>query len=549
MSADFQRLVRELRHVLLWPVQIEPGFSGSDRVAFRDVLAGTAGNFVGRGPWQPLADEFTADVGLFQERHYKEFVTFLPYVQRFLYGESRSVRRTPEDPPAEASVEVFRRQDMAQLRIQLSPESAPLMLEIAHIDLYLFGDLDVAVLNVELRATDLPLGEVLDLLHQFGRAYPTGWDAGGSGLRHVFKAEWLDHDGQVVVASDSANKKKYLDFACRHRAPAVVAHWDHLLKPLVLDHSDEPGRFRYRLIEYYRMPFMAFLAMDEPQTLEHDTFIRLAQVSQLRADDDIPAEMRLGFEARHCLDRYWVKGGKGAQSRFLLNGQSLLVVGDAHSPYFMDAEQGRLGQFRHQIFLLFLIAHMHRAALLSFSDYLSDTTNDLDVLSTASTRRFKSRIRMTHERFLRFTHRYWFDELSEHSLVQSLFQRTSAHLENQRHYQNVREELRDMSEYLEIEAQRRQSGTMMRLTVVTTFGLIGTVATGFLGMNLIAYADAPMVDRVLLFALVIGGSALLTLFAVSRSSRLAELLEVLSNERAGWHERLRAFTYPFRRRR
>ena len=40
---------------------------------------------------------------------------------------------------------------------------------------------------------------------------------------------------------------------------------------------------------------------------------------------------------------------------------------------------------------------------------------------------------------------------------------------------------------------------MVRLTVVTIFGLIGTVTTGFLGMNLLAEADAPMSRRLLLF--------------------------------------------------
>jgi hypothetical protein len=38
-------------------------------------------------PWRELADEFCGDPEQFHERHYSEFVTFLPYVQRFLYGE------------------------------------------------------------------------------------------------------------------------------------------------------------------------------------------------------------------------------------------------------------------------------------------------------------------------------------------------------------------------------------------------------------------------------------------------------------------------------
>ena len=52
-----------------------------------------------------------------------------------------------------------------------------------------------------------------------------------------------------------------------------------------------------------------------------------------------------------------------------------------------------------------------------------------------------------------------------------------------------------MSDYLESDTLRRQANTVVRLTVVTAFGLIGTVATGFLGMNLLALADALVASR------------------------------------------------------
>lgn len=37
--------------------------------------------------WKEVADEFRDEPAKFEERHYKEFVTFLPFVRRFLYGE------------------------------------------------------------------------------------------------------------------------------------------------------------------------------------------------------------------------------------------------------------------------------------------------------------------------------------------------------------------------------------------------------------------------------------------------------------------------------
>jgi hypothetical protein len=72
---------------------------------------------------------------------------------------------------------------------------------------------------------------------------------------------------------------------------------------------------------------------------------------------------------------------------------------------------------------------------------------------------------------------------------------------------------------------------VVKLTVVTIVGLIGTVATGFLGMNLIAEADSPLVRRLLYLTLVVAGATALTLYTVIKSKRLSDFLDALSDER------------------
>ena len=74
---------------------------------------------------------------------------------------------------------------------------------------------------------------------------------------------------------------------------------------------------------------------------------------------------------------------------------------------------GVLAQFRHQHFMLFMIAHVQKAALLMFSDRLVDALKRLDVNDPDSVRYFKRAIRGGYATFLRFTHRYWFHEVSE----------------------------------------------------------------------------------------------------------------------------------------
>jgi uncharacterized protein YacL len=135
-------------------------------------------------------------------------------------------------------------------------------------------------------------------------------------------------------------------------------------------------------------------------------------------------------------------------------GRTLIVVGDAQSKYFLDNERGVLAQFRHQHFLLFLIAHFQRAALL-------DST-------------------------------------------------------------------------------RRHTNTLLRLTVVTTFGLIGTVTTGFIGMNLIALTEIPLIEKIIFFLVIFAPIAFLTFYTIVKSRRLSDFLDVLSDESVSARDKFKA---------
>ena len=95
-----------------------------------------------------------------------------------------------------------------------------------------------------------------------------------------------------------------------------------------------------------------------------------------------------------------------------------------------------------------------------------------------------------------------------------------------------------MGNFLDADAMRRQNDTVVRLTVVTTLGLIGSVSTSFLGMNLLAWADEPVGWRIAVFTLVLAVTAGLTLYTVNRSRHLSEFLDALSDERLSWQGKL-----------
>ena len=62
-------------------------------------------------PWREVDDEF-GDPAEFQSRHYNEFVTFLPPVQRFLYGQG--IGRSVSKVYGESPIRVMRRTDVAR---------------------------------------------------------------------------------------------------------------------------------------------------------------------------------------------------------------------------------------------------------------------------------------------------------------------------------------------------------------------------------------------------------------------------------------------------
>lgn len=533
MASDTQ--VRQLRQILLWPLQLAPIRAGSQIQQHWEALA-TPGR---ANPWREVVDEFAVEASAFKERHYNEFVTFLPYVQRFLYGEGRARRESGDAAgPGASPMRVFRRDDVAAVRVVSSADAAPIVMSVESIELTFFYDIDVILLKLEAAAPDLSLTQAQDTLYRFGRAYPAGWDKTGRGLHCMHQVEWLDRQGSVLAASDAAQRDSFLSFVSQHRAPRISAHWEWMLRPLALDNTEPDKAIHYRLLEYYRMPVMAYLAVDDPLALTRDDFLRLGLV----AGSDDPAPQQLAeFESRICYDRFWRAEGLAPHTRYMCNGHALVVVGSAQSDFFTGGEVGVLAQFRHQHFLLFLIAHFQKAALLMFSDRLVDALNRLDISKPSTIKTFKRSIRQLFEIFLRFTHRYWFHEISEQAHTKALFAMCTDHLKLDPLYCEVRESIHDMSHYLDADSLRRQANTVVRLTVVTAFGLIGTVVTGFLGMNLLDGTAWPIWQRVLFFAVILAATIALTLYTISKSKRLSDFLDALSDEALPAHVKAGAF--------
>ena len=543
--APEEKRISHFRQILLWPVQLAPANSdggSQDRAA---VLSGLGPN----NPWREIEDEFTGDPLSFQERHYNEFVTFLPPVQRFLYGSGRG--KISGSVCAESPINVFRRSDITTVRVHLTRDAKPLDLSVAHVDLYFFFEIDIAILALELFTNDIALAAAQDVMFRLGRAYPAYWEPTGQAGHCPSKVEFVTRDGRTVATSDYEAREKFLTQVCAKRAVRIAAHWQYLLQPLVPHHSDLPGVLRYKQLEYYRMPQMVFLSIKAGTDLTRADYVRLAFASGPGDSTELPFSQRhlVDFEAKYCYDRYFGQhaGVEWPESRYMSCGHALVVTGSADNAFFTDINYGCLNSFRHEHFLLFLIAHFHKASLLMFSDRLTEAMSRLDVKHKQAVQSFRAASRQALETFLRFTHRYWFHAVSNQTQAHDLFALCRSHLDIDWLYDDIRQEIQEMSEFLENEALRRQADTVTRLTVVTTFGLIGTTVTGFLGMNILAWAEEPVSWRILAFTAVLVPTILLTLVTIAKSRRLADLMESLSGEASGRSPRLKTFAKIFGR--
>ncbi len=530
-------LVRHFRQILPWPLRVIPSQAERTPISkYWELLEA-----LGEGcPWREVVDEF-GDPKNFQERHYKEFITFLPYVQRFLYGEGEGTGREGPAGYGQSPIRVLRRRDIAQMRVALDQQTPPLLFQIAHVDLYFFYDIDIIILVVEFFANDLPLLLVEDVLFKVGRAYPGFWEPNGQGGQCPYRVEWLSATGETLAVSDYENRDKFLQFTCQHRSPNISAHWEYLLRPLALYHSDREGVMRFRQIEYHRMPLLAYLSFSDPQSLTRGDFARLALITKAGPSDTLPystAELT-HFEQHYCYDKFWDPANPALSSRYLCCGHAFVVVGKASESFFVDPETGLLGQFRHQYFLVNLIAHFQKAALMLFSEWLVAAISQLDIRDLDSVKVFKREIRRIMATFLRFTERYWFHEVSNQAQVRDLFRLLTGHLNTDRIYQDVSTSVKEMNHYLDSDSQRRQANTVVRLTVVTTLGLIATVSTGFLGMNLFDETSNPAWVKLLIFLAVLIPSILLVNYAVAHSKILSDFLEALADKQLTWWDRFK----------
>ena len=144
-------LVRAFRQIVLWPIQLVPLAGHEGLRTHWEMLERPSPT----NPWVPLDDEFTSNPEQFQERHYREFVTFLPHVQNFLYGQAPG--RQGVIKPGDSPIKIFRRHDTVKARLSATEKNtltfdieADMWAQPYPERLYLKTELDIDLASISL---------------------------------------------------------------------------------------------------------------------------------------------------------------------------------------------------------------------------------------------------------------------------------------------------------------------------------------------------------------------------------------------------------------
>jgi hypothetical protein len=303
-----------------------------------------------------------------------------------------------------------------------------------------------------------------------------------AGKRIGEPSDYLEHERQT----------KFIDGdSCE---PPVSAHWRSLLEPL-RPYGTTSSPWQYRQILDERIPAMAHLGLRHPERLKRGDFVRLAYMDEQGASRTLPyGRLFLAdFEKNHCYDRFW-DPATGWNTRYLCSGYSFVMVGqyeqcasDEHPGFFMDNEAGALAHFRYHYFQLGLLAHLQEASLLVLLQELSNAIRDYDEDKAKDT---ENKIRELRRRVARFAARYWFTEVTNHVQGRELFNLWRRHLDSDKLYGEVREQIDLVDRLLSDERQERLESWRDKMqkwrddvSLLAAFGVAFSVVFAFFGMS------------------------------------------------------------------
>jgi hypothetical protein len=445
-------VVRDFRVILLWPLRIEGhGKLFVDRkdpdVGAAKWLSSYSEWIKSTGVWVEIPDYYK-DAGRAheptEEERYSEFLYFHPFIQRCFYS--------PEQP-----VRTLKRTDIRAARVVLGGRDHPWLCGVERLNLFLFPT-DIAILAIQLDnpvaegpANPFFLSDAMDFLDWVRRIYPPWFDTRDGKLSSggtPTSVEWIGaQNDRRGDASNYQSTTDFLEFVREKRTTPVASHWRTLLEPLLpMGTSRGEPYLTYAQVEDDRLPLCASVAVDDPRSISHQDWVRLAFCDSHGNSEEWPYSSKFlrDFERQNCYDRFWEAHDdpdpkKSKTTRFLISGYSFITVG-RRGDWFFDANV--VEHLQQHYFLLCVLAHLQKASLLSFWSRLAAMLHEheQDGQNRASqTRLIEAQEWLLHD-LTDFVSRFYFREVSNQLQAIELFDIIGAKLRIKELFQDVVEQ-------------------------------------------------------------------------------------------------------------
>jgi len=453
---------------------------------------------------------------------YAELLYFNPFIRSFLYG-GPDVKRP--------KLRLFKRTDVKKLQIVLR-EGQELEFDVDRIHLYIF-DIEIAILVMEISSINLEnteLSEIQDFLDQFRRVYPPYWDEFDGSYKAGLCPQtvtFLGKKSQELIKGTFNAPKEFLPFIRHNKASPVTKHWCFLLEPFVPYECSQwdSDKIRYQQLEDERMPYMAYLAFDNPRLLTKGDMMRLGFAESSGDRNSLPyssnSQFSQNFEQDYCYDYYWETDLQyhdkhdWMNTRYICCGYAFTMIGG--SSFFNDNKVGALAHFRHHYFQIGLLVHFHKAGLFVLWDKLHKKAESLIYPNSLEVRQILQELQQLTKLF---------SEISTLGQAKKLFNLWEHHLGIKNSLERALKETQDIHERLEMEEQKQQTDTTVRLTVVATVGLAAALSLGVFGGELqkIWGSEDPTLGALSVVFSAFALGVLVTLFFSQQLSHLIDLV-------------------------
>ncbi|ADB15821.1 hypothetical protein Psta_1139 [Pirellula staleyi DSM 6068] len=479
--------VELFRQILIWPLLIhaphgESAMELMDLVTdelerhswhWNDRSAGQSASPLKGLPW-------------YQDDHdYSEIVYFHSYVRDFLYGGDGT-------PASERPLRVLRRTDIASLLLKVD-EGREYRLKVERVEAYLF-DSGILQVVVEVAAPQLVsksptdseqlrpfmLSDALDLQNVLRMAFPRRWKPKtGIPSETPHRACWLNSEGSEIAGSvqDFLNQEDFTRIVREQAELPAAKHWQYLVQPLPLFERRVCTGLSVKQIEDQRLPSMSYIAVPDPRLISDGDFERIAFFDSAGQSSvgSYSDEFLVGWEKDHAYDRFWQRlpseGGPEValhnqmmRTRWLCSGYGFAVVGASGDKFFTTQIAAN---FRHHYFRMGLIAHFHRAKLISLRDQLAEATKQVG-------ENFRNRVMEIQRSATIFRARFWFHEVSTQLQGREIFTWWSNRLGNPSLFEHVISDIEAAESQVRTEFEAEESQDINLITRVG--GAIGILS-------------------------------------------------------------------------